>query len=57
MWGPWSTFAAGLSIPIKVNLPTSKLDYIKIETNFNLNVHILTNQLHFLAIFMQLNAV
>lgn len=47
MWWPWSTFAAGLSIPVKFYLPSDKdkKDNISLETNFDLNVHILTNQL------------
>ncbi len=45
MWWPWSTFGTGLSVPVKFNLKSSKLDYIKLEANFNLNVHIVTNQL------------
>lgn len=44
MWWPWSTFAAGLSLPLKLNLPTGKNDTLKLEANYNMNVHIVTAQ-------------
>ncbi|MBN1214626.1 MAG: hypothetical protein JXA99_04215 [Candidatus Lokiarchaeota archaeon] len=52
LWWAWSTFAGALSIPVQFNLSSSKKDFIKLETNFNLNVHIVTNQLATIVSFI-----
>lgn len=40
----FSTYAMGLSIPLILTLPTSGKDYLKLEGNWNMNVHIATAQ-------------